>query len=62
LRLLLAPRLPALTRRWYASARAAAEDAPATIRAIVGGRTRVEVTADAADAVAWAQQSSVTSA
>jgi hypothetical protein len=42
--------------RWWASARDAAHLAPAAIRAILSGRTRVELGAqEARDALSWAR-------
>ena len=40
---------------WWAAARGAQWSAPPAVRAILGGRTRVEVSADEArEAIAWA--------
>ncbi len=42
--------------RWWEAARARARDAPAPIRALLTGRTRVEVSAgEALTALAWAR-------
>ena len=49
------PRAEAPT--WWAAARANAYDAPAAIRVIVDGRTRVELSREeATEALAWARQ------
>jgi hypothetical protein len=44
-------------REWLAAARHRASDAPSAIRALLAGRTRLEVTtAEAEQALAWAKQ------
>ena len=50
-------RLNSGARLWQASARAAGEHAPGLVRALLAGRTRVELSCEEAEAaIAWARQ------